>query len=220
MTRARETGGAVACATLARMLADQPRRLPARVRRIVRDPDLAEEIAQEAVARAGRGLGRLRGGADEALLCSWLDTIARNLALNHVRDGSRRPQSLPLDATCDVTPRQGAAEDPGEALLLTEARRSLQDALDALPADLRDVVLARLVEERSTAETARRFGIGEGLVKWRLHRGRRLLREHLTGPSANPNLGVLTPKPPEPPGWRAAAVTPIRTTKGDRDSRG
>lgn len=206
MSGERETGVAAACATLARMLAEQPRRLPARVRGIVRDPDVAEEIAQEAVARAGRGLGRLRGSADEALLCAWLDTIARNLAFNHVRDGSRRPQSGPLDAGCDATPPPSGAGDPGEALLTSEARRELRAALAALPADLRDVVLARLVEERSTAETANRLGIGEGLVKWRLHRARQLLREHLTSPAQ-----ARTSVP-------AASTAP--TAKGELDPHG
>ena len=178
----RRGGGPDACATLARMLAEQPRRLPGRVRRIVRDPDLAEEIAQEAVARAGRGLGRLRGGADEALLCSWLDTIARNLAFNHVRDASRRPPSRPLEESCDSGPESRGMDDPGTALLANEARRELRAAFESLPPGLRDVVLARLVEERSTTETAERLGIGEGLVKWRLHRARELLREHLPAP--------------------------------------
>lgn len=182
MTDDNRGDGPAACTTLARMLAEQPQRLPGRVRRIVRDPGLAEEIAQEAVARAGRGLDRLRGGADEALLCSWLDTIARNLAFNHVRDASRRPPSRPLDASCDIAPRPGRADDPGEALLASEALRELLAAFDGLPADLRDVVLARLVEERSTAETAQRLGIGEGLVKWRLHRAREILRSHLAAP--------------------------------------
>lgn len=182
MTDPGQTDDAAACATLARMLTEQPERLPGRVRGIVRDPRLAEEIAQEAVARAGRGLGRLRGGADEALLCSWLDTIARNLAFNHVRDASRRPPSHSIETSCEITGRASGAEDPSDAVLTVEARRELRTAFDSLPVDLRDVVIARLVEERSTAETAQRLGIGEGLVKWRLHRAREILRSHLATP--------------------------------------
>jgi RNA polymerase sigma-70 factor (ECF subfamily) len=167
-----------ACATLARMLEEQPARLPRRLRGIVHDPDLAEELAQEAVARAGGNLCRLRGGSEEALVCAWLDRIARNVAFNHRRASSRRPASQPLDSTregqlADIT------QDAGAGLLLAETRRQLREALDELSSELAGVVVARLVHGRSTADTARQLGISEALVKWRLHRARAQLRQRL-----------------------------------------
>jgi RNA polymerase sigma factor (sigma-70 family) len=170
---------AAACATLARMVEEQPRRLPRRLRGIVRDGQLAEELAQEAVARAGRGLCRLEGGSDEALLCAWLDRIARNVAFNHLRDSSRRPSSQPLD----VTPEAQLADTAGDttaSVLLADTRQELRGALDELPAQLAEVVAARLVHERSTADTARQLGISEALVKRRLFRARAQLRERLS----------------------------------------
>jgi RNA polymerase sigma-70 factor, ECF subfamily len=169
---------AAACATLARMVEQQPARLPRRLRGIVRDAHLAEELAQEAVARAGHGLCRLEGGSDEALLCAWLDRIARNVALNHLRDSSRRPTSQPLHKTREAQLADTAA-DAAASLLLADTRQQLRDALDELPRELADVVVARLVQERSTADTAHRLGISEALVKWRLFRARAQLRERL-----------------------------------------
>ena len=168
------------CATLARMLAEQPTRLPRRVRGIIRDVDVAEELAQEAVARAGGGLCRLDGGSDEALLCAWLDRIARNVALNYLRDASRRPAVQPLDSTAEDE-LFGPADDQDARLLIADTRDELRAALDELPRELAEVVIARLVHERSTAETAAGLGISEELVRWRLHRARARLRDRLDG---------------------------------------
>lgn len=172
-----------ACVTLARMLEEQPERLPRRLRGIVHDPHVAEELAHEAVVRAGAGLCRLQGGPDEALLCAWLDRIARNVAFNHLRDASRRPSSQPLD----TTPEAEFAEhspDPEASLLLADTRQELRDALGGLPRELADVVIARLVHERSTADTARMLGVSEVLVRWRLYRARTQLRDSLRSEAA------------------------------------
>jgi len=169
-----------ACATLTCMLEEQPTRLPGRLRRIVRDPQLAEELAQEALARAGSGLCRLRGRPDEALVCAWLDRIARNVALNHLRGASRRPASEPLDDGVE-TRLADTSGDAAAQVLIADTRQQLRDALEALPKELADVVVARLVQERSTADTARRLAISESLVRWRLHRARAELRQRLDG---------------------------------------
>jgi RNA polymerase sigma-70 factor, ECF subfamily len=169
---------AAACATLARMLERQPARLPRRLRGIVGDPHVADELAQEAVARAGANLCRLRGGSEEALLCAWLDRIARNVALNHLRDSSRRPASQPLDTTRAAL-LADTSQDIAASLLLADTRKHLRDALDELPRELADVIIARLVHERSTADTAHQLGISQALVKWRLHRARAQLRRRL-----------------------------------------
>jgi RNA polymerase sigma-70 factor (ECF subfamily) len=178
MSPSSRPGEAGTCATLTRMLEEQPARLPHRLRGIVRDPHLAEDLAQDAVARAAGNLCRLHGGSDEALLCAWLDRIARNVAFNHLRDTSRRPFAQPLDTTTE-TELPEANEDVAATLLLADTRGQLREALDELPRDLRDVVIARLVQERSTANTAHRLGISEALVKWRLHQTRAQLRRRL-----------------------------------------
>ena len=178
MNRTTGRDPARSCATLARMLAEQPTRLPRKVRGIVRDAGVAEELAQEAVARAGGGLCRLEGGSDEALLCAWLDRIARNVAFNYLRDASRRPSVQSFDSTAEDELSDPAA-DHDATLLIAETRGELRAALAELPRELAEVVIARLVHERSTAETATGLGISEELVRWRLYRGRARLRARL-----------------------------------------
>lgn len=157
------------------MVTREPDRLAARIRRIIRDEFTAEDLAQDALLRALRGLQRLRGEAGEASLCSWLDRIARNVAYNHVRDQGRRPASTPLYMEAS----DGAALDPAEACSLAEARTQLYGLIRTLPDGVRQVFLLREVEGLSTAEAAGALAISEGLVKWRLHRARQLLRAAL-----------------------------------------
>lgn len=158
------------------MLAEQPQRLPRAVRRVVGDDDVARDLAQEAVLRAGRSLDRLRGAPDEALVCAWLRTTAQRVALNHVRDRSRRPAVAPLDESCAIYTARG----PAERAALAETAAQLQAALDALPGELREVVVQRLVLGRSTAQTSEALDISQALVKWRLHRARATLQGELS----------------------------------------
>ena len=51
--------------------------------------------------------------------------------------------------------------------------------MEALPESFRSVLMLREVEGMSTAETAECLGIGESLVKTRLHRARAALRREL-----------------------------------------
>src|SRR5262249_59514534 len=84
-------------ARLAEMITREPRRLPNRIGRLIRDDIAAEDLAQESLVRALRNLATLRG-ADEAVLCKWLDRIACNVSFNYVRDQGRQPAGLSMDA--------------------------------------------------------------------------------------------------------------------------
>lgn len=70
--------------------------------------------------------------------------------------------------------------DPDDAATSSEARRIVESAIDSLPAHYRSVVVMRLVEGLSTAETARLLDVSEEVVRIRLHRGRDRLRRVLT----------------------------------------
>ncbi len=171
---------------LERMVTEQPERLVRKMRRAADASADAEDLAQEVLVRAVRSLAGLRGPADEALVCGWVDTIADNLVRNHHRARSRRPRVDAVDAT-DVAELGDAPARPGHGDHADHAdhadRIAADDALAALvarlPAGQREVFVARVVDERSTAEVARDLGIGEDLVRWRLLRARERLRLEL-----------------------------------------
>jgi RNA polymerase sigma-70 factor (ECF subfamily) len=129
-------------------------------RSLVRDRDLADDIAQEAFLRAFRFLPGFRG---DARFTSWLFRIVRNCATDLGRRATREP---PL-----VRPR--VASDP-------HARAEIGMALDDLPRWLREPFLLVEVFGLTYADAAVVLETKEGTVKSRVHRARLALIASLT----------------------------------------
>src|SRR5262245_12888942 len=107
-------------ARLAEMIAREPRRLPNRIGRLIRDDVAAEDLAQESLVRALRNVATLRG-ADEALVCKWLDRIACNVAFNYARDEGRRPVGQSIDADAGALANTLPASEPEPAAAVDQA---------------------------------------------------------------------------------------------------
>jgi RNA polymerase sigma-70 factor (ECF subfamily) len=165
------------------MIARQPDRLPRKMRAADVDPAGAEDLAQDTLMRALQSLAGLRGPADEALLCGWVDTIAGNLIRNHWRTQSRRvrTQPFPCRAGDDDAPVGEPVDDrdPGRDVTAAASRAALDRLVAELPESLRAVFVARVVEERPGAEVALDLGVTEAAVRRRLHRARTMLRAAL-----------------------------------------
>lgn len=166
-------------ATLDRMLTEQPQRLIRRLRQITGSLADAEDVAQDVVLRALRGVDAV-ASSDEALLCAWLDTIARHAALNATRASNRRADQEPTETDL---PHQPSAERVATCRL--DWRKAIT-ALDELPPELADVARLRLLDELSSLEVAHQLGLSEMAVRNRLHRARKLLRAPSTKTETTP----------------------------------
>ena len=132
--------------------------------RIVGQGD-ASELTQEVFLRVARGpLPPAEPGARRA----WIFRIARNLALNHVRDDRRRGVAVEL------------AERPAAAT--QELSAALAEALDRLASLDRDVFLMREASGLSYDEIAAACELTPDAVRSRLHRARLQLRASLERP--------------------------------------
>ena len=140
--------------------------------RIVRAHDVADDVAQEAFVRAWRSLDRFDLGRPFG---PWICRIAANLAVNHVRSPRAREEGLP-DGHAE-TP--SADPDPLGAILDSEAKRVLDEAVAGLGQDQRAVFVLRAVEEMSYEEIAEALGISQGTVMSRLFRARERLARAL-----------------------------------------
>jgi RNA polymerase sigma-70 factor (ECF subfamily) len=140
--------------------------------RIVRAHDVADDVAQEAFVRAWQSLDRFELGRPFG---PWVCRIAANLAVNHVRSPRAREEGLPEGRVEIPAPDAG----PLAAVLDSEARRVLDEAVAALPAQQRAVFVLRAVEEMSYAEIAGVLGISPGTVMSRLFRARERLARAL-----------------------------------------
>jgi RNA polymerase sigma-70 factor (ECF subfamily) len=136
--------------------------------RIVRNPTIAEELAQETFLRAFRALDGFRG---DAQVRSWLFRIATNLAKNAVTRRKEYPAEEGLDRPVEVHPT---------ARLETDAMAiDLRAAIDRLPDKLKEPLVLREFEELSYEEIAARTDTPLNTVRTRILRARRALREDM-----------------------------------------
>ena len=154
------------------------RRVFSLVFRMLGSREEAEDVAQEAFLALHRHGHRFRG---EARFSTFVYRVAANAALNRRRTlGRRRAREEALvrrqDAGDDlpVAPR-----DPEDAASGGEIQERVQEALQALPPDLRMAIVLYDIEGQSYADIARALRIPEGTVKSRIHRARTALRDRL-----------------------------------------
>ena len=147
---------------------------------VVREPAEAEDVAQEAILKAYRGLASFRG---DAKFSSWLISITLNEARSRLRKSARVTVES-LDDTGqdgDYTPFLVAdwREIPSETLEREELTEQIERAITNLPPTYREVFLLRDKEEMSIEEIAQTVGITANLAKVRLFRARMLLQKRL-----------------------------------------
>ena len=138
---------------------------------ILRDVAASEDLAQEVFLAAWQGLSRLQ---DPASFGPWVRQLTRHKALDRRRAGMRYAARVVLD--------EEAVEQAGstaESLLDAEERRVVQEALDALPDDARDVMVLFYREGHSVRQVALLLGLSEPAVKKRLSRARQAMREEV-----------------------------------------
>ena len=136
---------------------------------VLRQRQDAEDVAQEAFARAYTRFAQLR---DRDRFRAWLVRMTWRLALDRRRSDTRRL----VRETAVVPAAQQTVED--EAIAEERAAR-LWAAIDALPEKLRITIVLSAIEGYDTREVARLLGLPEGTVKSRLFQARKGLAESL-----------------------------------------
>src|SRR5690349_14860293 len=133
---------------------------------VLRHREDAEDVAQEAFAKAHRSFRQLR---DRERFRSWLVRMAWRLALDR-RRGDIRRSARELNA---IEPE--AAPSSEEALIARERSARLWRAIDQLPDKLRLAIVLSAIEEHDIKQIARLLDIPDGTVKSRLFEARKRL---------------------------------------------
>src|SRR5215469_12082660 len=133
----------------------------------------ADDVVQDAFLRAYRGFETLRGGDVKA----WLFTIVRNCHATAVQQHKRRA-TVPLPEEGDQAMQSVLASGPGPegASVAADDQRTLERLMAALPAEQREALLLRELEEMSYREIATVTQVPIGTVMSRLARARAALR--------------------------------------------
>jgi RNA polymerase sigma-70 factor (ECF subfamily) len=168
--------------------------------RLTGDPDAAEDLSQETLIEAWRSEHRLR---DPSKRWAWLAGIARNVCRRWARSRGREVARTARLAPAAGTSADGEPDHHVAALaeeladerfdVEVEFERSeltviLDRAMALLPAATRELLVARVVEDKPPRELAERLGVGEGVVAVRLQRAKgRLRRCRRCGSSTPPS---------------------------------
>ncbi|MEX2430604.1 MAG: RNA polymerase sigma factor [Dehalococcoidia bacterium] len=134
---------------------------------LTRDRGKAEDLVQDALVRAWKGLPAFRA---EGSFKAWVLRILVNEAMSKHR--KKRLEETALEHALTVPQDGGGVEDE---VLLEEERLRLQRGMATLREDQKQVVVLRYYSDLSILEIARALGCREGTVKSRLHRALRQL---------------------------------------------
>jgi RNA polymerase sigma-70 factor (ECF subfamily) len=133
-------------------------------------PELAEECVQDAFVQAWRSLARFEG---RSAFSTWLHRIAVNEVLGRSR--RRTPPLESIDLLHDAELPIANENLESDAVVAFD----LEEAIAALPAGARHVLVLQAIHGYSHEETAAMLGIAVGTCKAQLHRARHLLKTRM-----------------------------------------
>ena len=146
--------------------------------RMCKNPDDAAEAAQEAFLAAWQGLKFFRG---EASFSTWLYRLASNACVDLLRKEQRHravsgPSLNDEDTYMDIA---DDAATPQELAERSELREQIEEGLQSLTPEHREVLILRELHQLSYDEIAQTLDLDTGTVKSRISRGRKALRNFL-----------------------------------------
>jgi RNA polymerase sigma-70 factor, ECF subfamily len=164
-------GDTTACEALMRR---HNQRLYRVIRSMLRTGSDIEDTMQDTYLAALRNLDQFEGRAQFG---TWLLKIGTNAALARMR---QRMRVLALDDLPDtddpMTDLDAGVRTPEQQVSSFEMIGIVEEAIDRLPYDYRQVFMLRTIEALDTSETAEVLGLNEDAVRQRLHRAREMLQ--------------------------------------------
>jgi RNA polymerase sigma-70 factor (ECF subfamily) len=141
--------------------------------RMLGDADAAKDMAQEGFIAAYNALGDFKFNSR---FSSWLYRIVVNKCRDHFRAGR---ETVPVDEICDYI--AGREPSPEKAASCRQTGDAVQQALNRLPPNYREVIVMKHIEGLDYQEIADVLGVTVSALKVRAHRGREMLRKLLEG---------------------------------------
>jgi RNA polymerase sigma-70 factor (ECF subfamily) len=145
--------------------------------RVLGQPDLAEEVAQDVFAQVWRDAGRY--DAARSTVAGWIVMLTRTRAIDRLRARRARPDVSAAVETDRVTPMASPDRTPESSTIVAEDRRLVRGALARLPDQFRSLIEMAYYEGLTHTEIAARTGIPLGTVKTRIRSAMGTLRSTL-----------------------------------------
>lgn len=164
------------------------RKLARLLSRFIRDASEVEDVTQEAFIKAYRALPSFRG---DSAFYTWLYRIGINTAKNYlVSLGRRAPTATGVDSEEAEGIEEGDQlrdlNTPENQMMSRQLAETVNQALQALPEELRTAITLREIDGMSYEEIAQIMNCPIGTVRSRIFRAREAIAERL-----RPQLGTL-----------------------------
>lgn len=146
----------------------------------------AADCLQETMLKAWRGIKAYRG---ECSLSTWLYRIASTVCLDFLRKQKRLPETESADELAEdegFTPVDDSPT-PDEAVIRQESADNIRAAIDALPADMRTVIILYALQGMQYEEIAEVTRTSVGTVKSRISRARQKIAKYLADGNNSPS---------------------------------
>jgi RNA polymerase sigma-70 factor (ECF subfamily) len=141
---------------------------------VLRQREDAEDVAQEAFAKAYRSFRQLR---ERDRFRAWLVRMTFRMAIDRQRANKRRLTRESVEASLQT--RLDLATT-GDAVIANERAEQLWQAIDGLPKKLRLVIVLAGIQGHDIREVAALLDVPDGTVKSRLFLARQQLKERLS----------------------------------------
>jgi RNA polymerase sigma-70 factor (ECF subfamily) len=152
-------------------LATRYRAAVVRVAQSVVGRDDAEDVAQDALLLAFKALPSIE---DPTRFAAWLAVITRHRAFRFNKQ-ERAHQTGRVELDEFLLGQLGALTEP----MVASDDEELSRAIENLPADYAMALRLRFLDEMPLKRIGAFLGVPVSTVKWRVHRGKQLLREQI-----------------------------------------
>ncbi|MGB3836646.1 RNA polymerase sigma factor RpoE [Castellaniella sp.] len=149
--------------------------------RMIAEPAEIEDVAQEAFIKAYRALPRFRG---DSAFYTWLYRIAINTARNWQASRARRPSTVSVlenedGETFEQIDSLSDHSTPESLMASRQIAQTVNEAIEALPDDLRTAIVLREIEGMSYEDIASTMQCPIGTVRSRIFRAREAIASRL-----------------------------------------
>ena len=147
---------------------------------MIHNKEEVEDLTQEAFIKAFSSLSSFN---EEYAFSTWMYKIATNNTIDHIR--KRKLQTFSINKSIESDENDYFFElpdtdpEPDQRLIASQRKKMLDDALHALPAKYRQVMVMRHVDEKEYSEIAKILKLPLGTVKAHIFRARELLYKQL-----------------------------------------
>lgn len=139
------------------------------MKRIGANKDEVDEIVEETFVAAWRGLQTFR---HKSSYFTWLCRIALNKIADYYHDQINSRSGIIVPLIDAITQKDEKSLSPEESLALKDLRKSVNDCLNLLPYEKRQLLWFRYWKDMSYDEISKMIGVSERAVEGRLYRAK------------------------------------------------